>query len=67
MMKFSGKIQGVQLFDMSSIKSMVRIVGHLENGGSIITIETSRERAKEIVDTFGVDDVGMKIEIGEIL
>lgn len=66
-MKFSGKIQGVQLFDMSSIKSMVRIVGHLEDSGSTITIETSRDKAKEIVDAFGVDDADIKIEIRESL
>lgn len=66
-MKFYGKIQGVQLFDMSSIKSMVRIVGHLEDSGSTITIETSREKAKEIVNAYGVDDVDMKIEIGALL
>lgn len=67
MMKFSGKIQGVQLFDMSSIKSMVRIVGHLDESGSIITIETSREKAKEIVNAFGIDSQSMKIEIAPIM
>lgn len=63
MIKFEGKIQGIQLTE-TSIPSTVTLVGHLEDVACTITIHVNREKAKAIEHAYGLDDEEMPIQLG---
>ncbi len=64
MITFEGKIQGIQLYESSMVRSTVRLAGHLNDVACTITIETNRETAKEIGRQYGIDDKAVPVQLG---
>lgn len=63
-MKFEGKITGVRLFD-SIMPSSISLSGHLDDVHCDIDIHVNREKARGIVQDYGVDDKLYRMSLGE--
>ena len=64
MITFEGKIQGVNLYESSMVRSTVRLAGHLNDVSCTITIETNRETAKMLESQYGIDDKDVPVRLG---
>lgn len=62
-MIFTGKIQGVQLYE-SSAPSSARIVGHMNGVAHTHTMEANRNEIQNLVAMYGVDDKEVVVQIG---